>query len=168
METKMKCKIVQEMLITEYFDGQMDEAQKVELENHLGCCLKCKDFAAVVDKSAMKMFKNSGKVEPPYSIWLKVKEEIIARKEARGFSLAPFFNMFKNREYFPRAAFAAVLGVMLVIFINTGMMSRNKELAAAPDISGHVEYVNYLLDSSADTAVDSEKGYGTKIEEYFL
>lgn len=164
----MQCKIVQELIITEYFDGQMDAAQKIELEGHLGCCLKCKDFFALVDKSSMKQFGNSGKVEPPYSIWFKVKEEILSRKETRGFSFAYFLNIFKNSEYFPRAAFAAALGVMLVLFINIGMKTENKEVLAESDISGHAEYVNHLLDPSAVTAVDSEKGYGTQIEEYFL
>ena len=163
----MNCKIVQELIITEYFDGQMFEARKIELEKHLGCCLKCKEFLAAVEDSSMEMFKNSGKVEPPYSLWLNIKDKIIAKQELKANLLVYFLNKFKNREYFPRAAFAMALGVMLVIFINTGMNKDNKEIASS-DISGRAEYVNYLLGSFAYNSLDSDNGYGTDIEKYFL
>lgn len=165
----MKCKTVQELIITEYFDAQMDETQKFDLERHLGCCLKCKDFAAAVDKASAKTFKNFVKIQPPYSIWLKVKEEIVARQAARINPLSYFLNKLRNGQYFPKAAFACALGIVLVVFVFTGINKMNtKEDLASSDLSGHAEYVNYLLNSSADMAVDPEKGYGTKIEEYFL
>ena len=52
----MKCKKIQEIILTDYLDGQLDEKQRSSLGRHLAECKSCKEFSTYAVKNIAGLF----------------------------------------------------------------------------------------------------------------
>ena len=78
----MKCKEIQEVLLTDYLDGMMNEQNRREAEAHLSSCVYCKEFMEIAIESTVEPFKNAPKLSLSHEkIWQRIKEEIISEEK---------------------------------------------------------------------------------------
>ncbi len=159
----MNCKKIQELILTDYLDGQIDGKAKESLEEHLARCPDCGEFARVAKKSVFEPFLHIKKPEPPESVWLRIKELLLAKEQQKTNLLMDFWEKLSASIPNPVLAFATVLTFILMV----GTLNQFK---TNPQIntSEQEEYLTQLTDVSVDLPVNDEKGFGTLVERYFL
>ncbi|MCA9400686.1 MAG: zf-HC2 domain-containing protein [Candidatus Omnitrophica bacterium] len=161
----MRCEQIQEQLLTEYLDEQISAEQKHVIDLHLNGCRACQEFYQAVVQAAVNPLKNSELYEAPSVIWDAVEQRIIHEDVSVIDLLRNWCVEFGNRLILPVPA----LGItMVIVFSLLGLMvfqSSNQRMAR----QAQEEPVEYLVSMIDDiTAVDTNGGYGTDIEEYFL
>jgi anti-sigma factor RsiW len=127
----MNCKMIQELIITDYVDGEAGHDLRREVEAHLGSCSTCRQFEKAVREVAVKPFKGMPREEAPAYIWNRVKEEISLQKSPaltekvlealHGFASAIL------RIPRPALAFAAAAAIIVAIVL-ARMPSTNNSL----------------------------------------
>jgi anti-sigma factor RsiW len=76
----MRCERVQELLLTDYADGRLDEALRREVAGHIKDCGACRDFERAVREKAVEPLRRAGKIEPPAYLWERIRREVSAEK----------------------------------------------------------------------------------------
>jgi hypothetical protein len=76
----MECKKIQELLLTDYIDGEAGDALKNEVERHVNICHTCRQFKQSLLKIAIEPFRKAKESKPPDLAWNRIKEAIV--KEA--------------------------------------------------------------------------------------
>ena len=175
----MECKHIREHLFTDYFDGEMKEANKLELEQHLTQCKECKEFACAVQKTVVAPTEQMKRFKAPERLWTNFKisiEEESRENVVSGFIAKVQDLIFSHKPAFVFGTFACLVFMVLVLSpgrkqdnlvkVNSAQIreiiqhqSKERKLNAAEQ----VEYVAYLFDET-----NSFEEYGTSIEEYFL
>ena len=167
----MKCKEIQEVLLTDYLDGMMNEQNRREAEAHLSSCVYCKEFMEIAIESTVEPFKNAPKLSLSHEkIWQRIKEEIISEEKTAagaGF-LSELASSFKNIFAVRMALASAIVAVIVaaaVVFLNP--VGQNQTVKnTTPDES--IQYLASIIDELSSTTTEEEEGYGTEIEKYFL
>lgn len=155
----MKCKKFQDIMITDYLDGEIDAEKKKLVEEHLAVCSHCREYKAAVTKSTVEPFRKAETINPSDSVWRRIKEKI---EEDRP-SLAP--RVF----YIPRPVFSLAVVIALALFL--GILAKfyiNKQEIAKVQSERQVDYFSYLFRGNGYISSREGVGYGTAIEEYFL
>ena len=112
----MNCKRMQGLILTDYIDNQMDEKEKLSIEEHLSDCRSCRDFALNARKACVGSFANVEKVNPPEFVWRRVREGIITQQRKKENFALRFLEKIKYAFYIPNPAiaFATIVALMLV------------------------------------------------------
>ncbi len=166
----MNCKNVEELILTDYLDGQMDEGQKKQLEKHLASCVHCREYELAVRKTVIGPFDNSERVNPPAVIWHKIKEQIEEeQKEELTSPFADFIRSIKSLLYVPKPAFAvAMIVILLLVTVSViKLPSKNQEIVKV-DTENQVECITYLISVFDQDSANEDNDFETSIEEYFL
>ena len=79
----MNCKKIQELLKTDYFDGEIKPGLKERIEDHIKICPDCQKIERVL-RATREPFKNIVEIQPPEETWDKIKKRIEFEKEAIG------------------------------------------------------------------------------------
>jgi len=168
----MNCRKIQEIILTDYIDGQLDDKRKGAIEEHLAHCHHCQELAGIAREGVLKPFINVKKQEVPAIIWDQVREEIVARQERKVVTGTTFLiNLLEKIvpvTTFPRPVFAlaSIATLMLMIGILPQLMMNNPTVKI--DEVGQVEYLSLLTDTSGDVPAGESADLGTPIEKYFL
>ena len=152
----MKCEKVQELIITDYADGELRPEARLEIESHIRVCEACRQFEAVMMRDIREPFARTVKEAPSAYIWERVKQAVtsVPGKPDGIFGSARELigQVLLNLSKIPRpvAAFAATAMVIVAI-----MIARPTSDRSAVD--------EYLIDqtifiASLDTA--ETNGYG--------
>lgn len=161
----MKCERIQEVLLTDYIDGYLDEKSTQVVNDHLSGCPRCREFLAVVKIAAVKPFSDAKKVNPPAGLWLKIKERVETdQQNVRENLFDQFVGNLRKTFFEPKPVFAFAL-VLMLLFLG-GITT--KIISSQISKSEQMEYLAFLTQPSDDTAISEEKGLGTFIEQYFL
>jgi anti-sigma factor RsiW len=160
----MNCHKIQELILTDYIDGEMKEPQKRQLEEHLLHCVRCQEYAAAAQKSVVEPFLDGKNFTPPASFWSRIEEEIRSRQLEKTESV---FDWWRGFQFAPRPVFAAAMGIILILFVGAinHVRINNQEARKGQD---QIEYLAALIDTPGDIYSNDENGFGTTIEEYFL
>ncbi len=170
----MNCRKIQEIILTDYMDGQLDDKHKCAIEEHLAHCQHCKEFASIAQERVVKPFINVEKQEVPVVIWDQVRAEIRARQEAKTNLIAEICQRLSSiRELvavpiFPRPVFALASVVTLILMIGILPQFMMNNPAVKIDEVGQVEYLSLLTDVSGGVSGSESADLGTPIEKYFL
>ena len=166
----MDCKRAQDLILTDYLDGQkMPVALKEGFQKHMALCPSCQAFKALAEKAVMSPFDGSIKEEVPQEVWQNIKAEILQQEES---SWRNVFNEFLEKlkiVLFPKPtlAFASAVSFLLVIMLFMRVVPVGKSYDSAQiDSQGQMEYSTYLMEY-AGTSQEVSEGYGTDIEEFF-
>lgn len=161
----MNCEKIQELLLTDYIDGQLDPKWKSEVDNHVAGCVACREFAATARKTAVEPFLRAETFRPPEQVWMNIKGTALAGQKVPPDPLAEFWQRVSEFIHVPRPAFA--FAVVLIMAVMVGGLTR---LTVKPKIdpTGQIEYLSALLDPVSDPLADEENGLGTSVEQYFL
>jgi predicted anti-sigma-YlaC factor YlaD len=165
----MNCKKAQELILTDYLDGQMDNKSNILLEEHMANCRTCKEFCATAKKVGDKLLAAVDRVNPPEFVWRRVKESIIVEQRKKAAFPAKFFEKIRYAFYIPNPAlaFATIFALILVFGAITRLTVHDRAML---NVSGQeqAEYLDYSGDIIADVSANDEAGFGTSIEKYFL
>ena len=77
----MKCKNIQELLLTDYIDGEISEELKEKVKKHIQKCEKCKEFEQALIKGAIDPIKQVGIENPPEYVWTQIQDRIQGEKK---------------------------------------------------------------------------------------
>lgn len=159
----MNCKKAEEMILTDYIDGNLKDEALREVEEHLAACQYCRDLA-VRAVSSRRMLKSAAREVPPEGLWSKIRAEIISEETKPGF----FDRIFDQARYFfghLRPAVAAAAVAAIVIFV----LTTARLVPVGSPFSGMTAHDDILeITSVGEESDDSEYGFGTAVEEYFL
>ena len=161
------CRNIQELLKSDYLDGEASQTKKRCIDEHLARCPECSRLKE--DLGAQRaLFKNAKRQEVPGRLWQEIRETIIAQRLSEEASSAGgFFGRLRDRISKPRPVFAlsGVFTAIILIAVLTGAVIRGKQLSnresAAETLVGYSLTLNGVND-------DVLNGLGTDIEEYFL
>ena len=150
----MNCKKIENILLTDYIDGNLKGEALRGVEEHLAACERCRGLAGRAVSSG-DLLKAAGMQSPPGDLWNKIRAGIIS-EEARPGILERVVDPLRYFFTHLKPVVAAVAVAVLVVFTLT--------MARPP-----VEQDDIMGLASLDEEVDeSEYNFGTPLEEYFL
>lgn len=164
----MNCKQIQELILTDYVDGQLTKELASQIETHIASCGNCKQFLQNVASITVEPLKNIETLQPPEEIWSYVKTHTLQNKKD-GMHLKIFNGLLDifHMPQMPKVAFAAALaGVILVVsvfFFQTPPASQN---GISEYLEEQAEYLIYLSDGDSQDDLDVyDTDFNTVIEE---
>lgn len=161
----MECKKAQELILTNYLDGQMDDVQRVRLKIHFATCPGCEEFASIAKKAVIDPIARMKRVSAPESLWPRIKEAIIAAEQPEAGLVARFREKAKLIFAIPRLAFTFATAIL---FISVVGIVTQVQLSKRVSLQEQAEYPTNSLSVGLAAPTDSGADFGTSIEEYFL
>ena len=165
----MKCKKIQEIILTDYLDGQLAERQRSLLSRHLAGCQGCKKFSIYVMKNIAGLFTNAERLIPSEIVWRRIKGSIEDEETNKPAVVIGFFERLRGVLCIPKPVmiFATALTFILVTSLVLALYigNQNRLNYSSQKTIQDNDYYEKLF-SDAYTAKDT--GFGTAIEENFL
>jgi len=160
-----QCKKIQELLKSDYLDGELNPREEQFVKGHLKQCPECSRLEKELQSQRM-FFQGAKPKQVPESVWGNIRDAIITERlnqeEGQNLGTLQWLRdlLFRRRPAFVLATSFSVIIILAVIsttFIR-GKIVLSKEEAA---------------ESIAGYSLSTENGYvlhdlGTNIEEYFL
>lgn len=176
----MNCRKIQDIIITDYVDGQLEEKRKYCIEEHLAHCQHCKEFSIKAREAVVNPFINIGKQETPEIIWDNLREAIISQQKVGTVKVGTDTNFLINflrklvsvptftATFIPKPVFALTSIVTLIFMMGILPQFMINNPAVKIDEQGQIEYLSYLTGSGGDVPASDSADLGTPIEKYFL
>ncbi len=165
----MKCDKVQELILTDYLDGQINEELKVDIEKHLTSCTDCKEYERVARATTVTPFNNTERLSPPATTWARIRSQI-EKEEQPQERTNPFANLIgriKPLLYIPKPAFAVATAAIAILVIVTVIKLPSEKIVKL-SIEEQIECMDYLLGAFNEESSDGNNDFETSVEEYFL
>jgi len=158
----MNCERIQELVLTDYLDGQLTPAQKQHIDGHLHECPQCRAFVQAAHQTAFEPFLHAEQLKPSESVWQTIQESI----EAENAKINIFENLWEKLKSLTLVPNPAVVLATVVTFLAVGGMIQDKihQQASAKESS---EYLESLSDMPNAFVADG-RGFVTTVEQYFL
>jgi anti-sigma factor RsiW len=170
----MKCKEIQELLLTDFLDGELPSARRAVVGQHLEGCLDCRAYAEEVRKTAVTPFTAAEEVSVPESVWQAISATIDAEERAPlreqlydcireffGTILAPF--KIKG----PALAFASSCVVAIAVFVAVSLPLRY-DLSVGEIMNENMSFLSSLGANGTTDGEMSSDDFDTTIEYFFL
>ena len=166
----MKCKEIQNLILTDYMDKELSDDQCLMIEDHLSHCQECQELIQTA-RVMNEEFAKAREVDlDQEKIWQNITEEIkqeqassiIYTPVAEGLSLKD-----KMRRLFkPSLAWVTLTGVILIFSLY--LQPKNNTIVQESK-NGEIQYLASLEEELYDDQVDGLDGsVDIAIEEYFL
>ncbi len=166
----MKCKHVEELILTDYLDGQMGKEQKLQIEKHLTICKSCKEYELLARTAAVP-FNNLERYNPPEAAWHEIRKQIedeLPRQEPTS-TFAGLIRGIKSFLHIPKPAFVVTtMAVLLFVVITVIKLSPEDQKVVKVDSESQIECITYLISVFDQEIVNKNDDFGTSIEELFL
>ncbi len=72
----MKCKKIQELILTDYTDGEMTAFDRQKVADHIRTCEKCRAFEKRLKENVVAPLQRTEHVQPPEEVWSRIKGAI--------------------------------------------------------------------------------------------
>ena len=156
----MRCEEIQEILLTDYQDGELSQERKKMVEHHLISCAPCRTLAEAVRKISIEPFSKAQTSNfSQEDIWEKLKERI--EGEQTPVLEKHFFN--------PRPVFGLVSFVILIMIIaRLDVFPSKTQMVEGVSHEEKIESLGYLMEEVTVESDETDSGYGTAIEEFLL
>jgi anti-sigma factor RsiW len=110
----MNCKQAEQILLTDYPDGELSGAARVAIQDHLQVCAHCRTFEQRVRVGALLPFKAPGDLQPPEGLWQDIAQSIQAAPARPFWAEKYIWGPLRFILVHPRPAFAAATFVVVV------------------------------------------------------
>ena len=176
----MECKKIQELLLTDYIDGEAGDTLKNEVEEHVSSCHTCRQFKQDLLITAIEPFRKARETKAPDFVWNHIKEAleqsaiVLEEREKSGGFLANLRNYLTQVRHrgclfsAPKPALALATGLAAVIVLMITVSRTNNQRVAKVYPEKQVEYLTRVIGDSEYFSLEENNGYGTAIEEYFF
>ena len=166
----MKCDKIQELILTDYIDGQLDSSAKQDIETHLRECSKCREFLLAAEKTTIP-FNELDKVRAPEHIWQAIKSAIEQKRQP--FVSNVVVDFVRNIKSFiilpkPRLAIISALVMIVLATVIAGQNLSNKTMIIDDYLSEQVLFLESLNQGAINGDSEDYLNLGTSIEEFFL
>jgi predicted anti-sigma-YlaC factor YlaD len=161
----MRCKKAQELLKSDYLDGETNPGEMRNIAEHLEQCSKCRSVEKELQAQRM-FFQEAKREQPPDHVWQNIRNAIIEESLDQDNQLrAGIFERLREFLWPPRPIFALASALTVVVFIAVlaGVIIQKRQLFNAGN--GGESFTEYRLNDDSEVALS---GLGTGIEEYFL
>ncbi|MFA5099421.1 MAG: zf-HC2 domain-containing protein [Candidatus Omnitrophota bacterium] len=165
----MNCKRIQEIIMTDYLDGEASLPLQDQIKEHIASCAQCRAFEQNVRRNAQHLFKDISPVQPPDAVWHRIKEAI---NEGQTRNAPSFLERFLDslRESFivrrPAYAFAAAFTIILMVVVFMGSPFRQQMLVK--DYLSRKSAFMLAMNSAPNGELDNAANFNTAIEEYLF
>jgi len=165
----MDCKIVKELITTDYVDKELDEKLMKEIAVHLRACKKCSVFEESLRKAAVEPFKNIKEIRPPEYLWERIKENIEKENTRQEQGLFVYIRNYLQLVFaIPRPIFAATAVIIVCIILGVILgVSLNSQHQITNYLQDQIDFISSLDVNSSNSSTTNHNGFGTTIEEYF-
>ena len=162
----MRCRKIQELLKTDYLDGEVSQKQEQEIKEHLARCPKCRQLEEEL-QSQRRLFQKAKQQKVPERVWHNIRDAIITEGLNEEESLsAGVFERLRKYLFAPKPAFVLATNLAVAIFFAflAGVFIQKKQSLSKENIP-ETDIAVYSLSSASDVSLYE---LGTDIEEYFL
>lgn len=153
----MRCKEIQELLKSDYLDGELRAGDMRLIQEHLEKCPHCKKLEEML-LAQRKLLQEAGHLEVPGRVWQNIRDQIVAERlqEKEG-----ILGSLRQRVLQPRVVFSLATAFAVIILVVT--LAVKKQAAVS---TGNDEIIpGYNLNGATANYISD---LGTSIEEYFL
>jgi len=161
----MWCKQIQELLKSDYLDGEANQRKEQQIKEHLAHCPDCCEVEKELQIQRM-LFQKAKQQPVPERIWQNIRD-VIVKESLKQESSANrgILQRLKKSMLVPRPVFAlaGALTVIIFVLVFTGTFIQKKESLSKLNIGESI--VSYSLNGESE---DFSYDLGTNIEEYFL
>jgi anti-sigma factor RsiW len=158
----MNCRKFRELIASDYMDGQLDAAATKQVRSHLDACTECAAYEQLLRRHAVAPFKAVSPMQPPDSVWERIKEniEVVPARPGQG-AFAYLKDLLRPVFRMPEPVFAA--GALAIFILTATLIVRwNQD----QQINGYVQEQGEFL-RGLDTGGGSPGSLGTTIEKLF-
>jgi anti-sigma factor RsiW len=152
----MKCKHIQELIFTDYSDGQLSERQTQRVEGHLARCGACRLLAQQVRQQLTDPLKVLPQLRPDEFSWQRLKSKIEQNEQIRETRVAAWDILGSFFYSFRPAAVMTCVAAMLIV--GTVVLYTAPQAQKQP-------YLSYVMDTDSQGGEDN---VSAGIERYFL
>lgn len=160
----MLCARIQEILKTDYLDGELNPQEERRILEHLKQCPGCQALEKEL-RTQSSLFKEAKQQQVPERLWQNIRDSIYSQglTQEQGM-IRGIAERLKGLIFMPRPAFAlagALSVVILVVFLAGSIIQKER-------YTHQEEEAAFALYSQNGENGDQALGLGTSIEEYFL
>lgn len=149
----MRCEEIQELIMTDYIDGELDPSKESEIARHIGSCVACRALEADLRRVAEPL--KTGYEMPPERVWKSIERRICGGGE-RPDAMGRLRGMLRGLSLVPRIRPAmAVLTIVLALAVFIGYQRNMEDRALASYMEGEIGFL-YDLNGSGDENYYSE------------
>lgn len=159
-----KCDYFQDLILTEYIDGELDKNILGVLEGHLLDCSDCRALLREVKDSAVNPLKLSVRQPVPGELWDAIKQGVEEKNNAAS-PWVDFIDNIKGLFVFPRLV--PVFASLFLMFLAGSVTLNNIQIQQTRD-RDQGEYLISLLSPAGPSLASESSDTGTPIEHYFL
>lgn len=165
----MTCQDIQDLILTDYSDGEMELEAKKQIDGHIAGCQACKEFLTVSRPMINQPFINTTQTfEGQEKVWMKIKARIEQEKSAPAHQPVWERWMEEIKVMFAGHRLGMALSVVMIAILTAAVYFRS---LSPFQISRYSQEKIQLINDVADeisNGDDEETNYGTDIENYFL
>ncbi len=164
----MKCNDIQELILTDYLDGEIHPDVKRQVDGHIAGCQVCKEILTFSRQVAEEPFKHSQlKFENQKEVWEKIKFKIEEEVLTEKFTLQwNWLERMKSILTVPRMSVA--VSVVVIALLTAAVYFRNSPpTMVIHQSSDNTQIINDVIEELS-IGEDEEDSYGTDLESYFL
>ena len=85
-----KCNKFREVLLTDYWDKEINNELRSRVESHLNACPECRQFAEEIRSHLERPFEHAVREKVPDRVWVAIKEEIENEKDYKDVATIEF------------------------------------------------------------------------------
>ena len=162
----MQCKKIQELLKTDYLDGEVSPQEEQFIKEHLQQCPECGRLEKELQAQRM-LFQGAKRTQVPERIWYNIRDAIVTeRLNQEEVALSrEILERLKNLIFARRPVFvlATSLSVIILLAVIATTFVQNKVFLSKQNAAESI--VGYSLNAENEYVLYD---LGTSIEEYFL
>jgi len=161
----MQCRKIQELLKTDYLDGEINPEVGQHIKEHLVECPQCRRSEEEL-QAQRTLFQEAKRQQVPVNLWQNIRDDIITQRLSQESGANQgILQRLKESILRPRPVFAlaSTFAVIIFVLVFAGIFIQKKQsLSKVNIVEGIIGYS--LNGESGDFSYD----LGTNIEEYFL
>lgn len=158
----MFCDQMQEVLLTDFIDGQLESSARKNIEAHLSNCADCRSRVELYQQQVRPMFLQIAQSHAPTDLWQKIAPQLKTEKPEISL-LSQFFTRWQNWAL-PVAA-TAVIGIFFLL--NRSPQKETQDAQATVQITG-TTLSEMILAWGEEQTTSAEPNFDSAVENYLL
>src|SRR4051812_23957848 len=115
------CKKFQDLILTDYIDGEIDQKTREMIDSHVRACPQCQRLAEDVKQNLVAPFKSVERENVPDQVWISLKEKIENEKYAPAPAVSGFIDRFIESFLSPKLV-PVYLNMIVLVLIGSWLL----------------------------------------------
>ena len=161
----MRCSRIQELIKSDYLDGELRPEDTRHIQEHLSGCQECRRLEQAL-QAQRELFRKAERRQPPEEVWQRINAAIINERLNAEVGISRGIIERLRESLRPRQvsfALASAFTVVILIVFFTGIFLQKKQVLTKLDKPEPIS-ADTLNGRNGDLLYD----LGTNVEEYFL